>query len=180
MLKAPPSTVILETERTIMTPHQASDFEDCAAMWGDPAVTRHITGHASTRQEAWSRHLRNIGHWAALGFGYWVVRNKVDGAFLGEVGFADFQRAIEPPLGNRPEMGWVLCSTAQGRGLAHETVSEAAAWGDRHFLSDTTVCIIAPEHTSSISVARKQGFADMLTTTYMGTPTLVMARHKPE
>lgn len=180
MLKAPPSTVILETERTVMTPHQVSDFEDCAAMWGDPAVTRHITGHASTRQEAWSRHLRNIGHWAALGFGYWVVRNKADGAFLGEVGFADFQRAIEPPLGNRPEMGWVLCSTAQGRGLAHETVSEAAAWGDRHFLSDTTVCIIAPEHTSSISVARKQGFADMLTTTYMGTPTLVMARHKPE
>lgn len=178
MLKAPTTSLTLETERTIMRPHTLPDFDECAAMWADPKVTLHITGRACTQQESWARHLRNIGHWSALGFGYWVVREKSTGIFLGEVGFADFHRAIEPPLGQFPEMGWVLCTAAQGRGLASETVTAASAWGDLHFSANKTVCIIAPEHTGSIAVATKQGFKHKHVASFMGEPTRVMERPK--
>lgn len=179
MLKVLAKTFDLETERTIMRPHIVSDFDDCAAMWADPAVTLHISGRSSTRQESWARHLRNIGHWSALGFGYWVVREKSTDLFLGEVGFGDFQRAIEPPLGAIPEMGWVLCTAAHGRGLASEVATAACAWGDTHFSADKTVCIIAPEHTSSINVAQKQGFERKHMASYMGEQALIMEREKP-
>lgn len=178
MLNVPATTLVIETERTYMQPHKLSDFEECAALWSDPKVTRHITGRASTRQESWARLLRNIGHWTALGFGYWVVREKSTDRFLGEVGFGDFNRTIEPPLNNIPEMGWVLCTHAQGRGLANEAATSASAWGDHNFSADTTVCIIASEHAASVALARKQGFERKHMATYMGEPTLVMERRK--
>ncbi|MCR9238560.1 MAG: GNAT family N-acetyltransferase [Alphaproteobacteria bacterium] len=179
MLKVPAKTIDLETERTTMRPHTLSDFDDCAAMWADPAVTLHISGQPSTRQESWARHLRNIGHWSALGFGYWVVREKSTGNFWGEVGFGDFQRAIEPPLDAVPEMGWVLCTAVHGKGVASETARAACAWGDQYFSADKTVCIIAPEHAGSISVALKQGFEHKHITSYRGEQTLIMERQKP-
>lgn len=148
-------------------------------MWADPAVTLHITGRPSTRQESWARHLRNIGHWSALGFGYWVVREKSTGLFLGEVGFGDFQRAIEPPLDAVPEMGWVLCTAAQGKGIANETATAACAWGDQLFSADKTVCIIAPEHAGSINVAQKLGFEHQHMGSYLKQQTLIMERLKP-
>ena len=50
--------------------------------------------------------MRYSGHWAILGFGYWVVRDTQSGRFLGEVGFADYHREIEPSLHGTPEIGW--------------------------------------------------------------------------
>lgn len=35
---------VIETARTILRAHRLDDFEDYAAMWADPAVTRFIAG----------------------------------------------------------------------------------------------------------------------------------------
>ena len=59
----------LETPRLSLRGHRVEDLEDCAAMWGDPQVTRHIGGRPSTKEEVWSRLVRYVGHWALLGFG---------------------------------------------------------------------------------------------------------------
>ena len=98
---------VLETERLKLRGHRLDDFPACAAMWADPAVTRHIGGKPLSNEESWTKFLRYFGHWALLGFGYWVVEEKATGNFAGEVGFADYKRNIDPPL-NSPEMGWVL------------------------------------------------------------------------
>lgn len=168
--------VELETARTRMRPHILSDFEDCARMWANIAVTAQITGRPSTKAESWARHLRHIGHWKALGFGYWVVIEKATNSFLGEVGFGFFQRDIEPTLGEYPEIGWVLSPSAQGLGLASETAEAATRWGDRYFTTSKTVCIVVPEHGPSIRVAEKQGYKTIGTGTYMGGPTLMLER----
>ena len=34
----------LETERLILRAHAVADFADCASMWADPDVVRHIGG----------------------------------------------------------------------------------------------------------------------------------------
>jgi RimJ/RimL family protein N-acetyltransferase len=164
------------TERTRLRAHRVDDFEPMVAMWQDEAIYRHITGRPSTASETWSRLLRYIGHWHALGFGYWVVEDRVNGHYIGEAGFADFRRDMDPPLGPEPEAGWALVSSVHGCGLATEVMLAAHAWMDAHNPHDHTLCILAPEHAASIRVAEKCGYAHAYDTTFAGSPTSVMKR----
>ena len=176
---APPLSEIvpvLETERLTLRGHRADDFADCMSLWTDPEVTRFIGGKPSTREEVWARLLRYAGHWTLLGFGYWVVAEKATGRFLGEVGFADFRRQIEPSLDGVPEIGWVLAPHSHGRGYATEAVRAALAWGDGHFGPIRTACIIAPENGPSIRVAERCGYREFRRTTYKDQPTIMFVR----
>jgi RimJ/RimL family protein N-acetyltransferase len=166
----------IETHRLILRGHTLEDFEALHAMWTEPDVYRYITGRPSTREESWSRLLRYIGHWTLLGYGYWVVEERATAAFVGEMGFADFHRDMDPPLEGRPELGWILKKSAHGKGYATEALTAIAAWGDAHFGEKETACMIAPENTASIRVAEKIGFVEKLQTTYKGEPTLVFYR----
>jgi hypothetical protein len=69
---------ILETERLTLRGHRLDDFGPYAAMWADPVVTQHIGGKPIPEEESWTRFLRQAGHWALLGFGYWVVEEKAN------------------------------------------------------------------------------------------------------
>ncbi|MBB3020082.1 RimJ/RimL family protein N-acetyltransferase [Microvirga lupini] len=166
----------IETNRLILRGHRLDDFADYMALWTDPEVTRFIGGRPSTREEVWGRLLRNVGHWASLGFGYWVIVDKETGRFLGETGFANFRREIEPSLDDMPEIGWALAPHAHGRGYATEAVGAAVAWGDAHFGSRRTACIIAPENAPSIRVAEKCGYREFSRTTYKDKPTIMFVR----
>ncbi len=141
-------------------------------------MTRFIGGRPFTQEEIWARLVRYVGHWVLLGYGYWVVTDKKTGCFLGEVGFADFKRDIEPSFEGMPEIGWVLAAHAHGRGYATEAVRAAIAWGDDHFKASRTVCIIAPENRSSIRVAEKCGYREFLHTTYKDKPTIMFVRDR--
>jgi len=168
----------LSTPRLKLRPHRISDFDACAQMWADPSVVRHISGIPAERSETWSRLLRYIGHWHAMGYGYWVIEDKASSTFLGEAGFADFKRQMEPPLGNRPEAGWVLTRSAHGRGLASEAVAAMLGWADRHLESQSTVCIMDPGHTASRRVAEKSGYHFSHMAELRGEKTMVMERMK--
>src|ERR1700749_5163245 len=121
---------VIETERLRLRAHPTHDLGGGGAMWGDPVVTRYIGGKPFTREEVWARLLRYAGHWAMLGFGYWVVRDAQSGRFVGEVGFADYHREIEPSLLGTPEVGWALDPSVHGRGYATEAVRAALGWAD--------------------------------------------------
>ncbi|MGO4571509.1 GNAT family N-acetyltransferase [Microvirga sp. 2TAF3] len=156
--------------------HRTDDFDDCLAMWADSGVTRFIGGRPFTQEEVWSRLLRYVGHWSLLGYGFWAVEEKATGAFLGEIGFADFKRTIEPSLEGMPEIGWVLIPKAHGKGYATEAVRAATAWGDTHFGEARTVCIISPENLPSIRVAEKCGYREFLRTNYKDKPAILFRR----
>ena len=167
---------VLETARLKLRGHGLPDFISCAARWADPQVTQFIGGKPLTGEESWARLLRYVGHWSLLGFGYWVIEEKETGKFVGEVGFADYKRDLQPSLDGIPEIGWVLCSQEQGKGYATEAVRAATAWGDVHFLPGKTACIIHPENTLSVRVAEKCGYRQAQSTTYKGRPTLMFTR----
>jgi RimJ/RimL family protein N-acetyltransferase len=174
---------VIETERLRLRGHRPEDFADCAAMWADPVVTRYIGGKPLSEEDVWARTLRYVGHWAWLGFGYWVVEEKSTGNFAGEMGFSDWKREIEPSLKDVPELGWVLATRVHGKGYATEAVRAAMAWGDANIRTaqlaiGKMVCIIHPEHQRSIWVAEKSGFKEVLRTTYKGEPTILFARQK--
>ena len=172
----PPPT--LETPRLRLRAHTADDFADYAALWAAPEVVRYIGGEPSSRQTSWARLLRQVGHWQLLGFGYWLAHDKATGRLVGEVGFANFERDIDPPLGAIPEAGWVLSPWAHRQGYAMEAMTAALAWSDAT-LRTSLVCIIDPDNAPSLRLADRCGFRERHRTTFMGDPTIVLARAAP-
>lgn len=169
----------LETDRLRLRGHCRDDFDALARIWADERVVRFISGRPSTRGESWTRLLTYMGHWQAVGFGYWAVEDRESGAYIGDVGFAELKRDITPPLEGIPEIGWVLAPEAHGRGLATEAVAAVLAWGDQFFSDDLTVCLFDPQHVASIRVAEKNGFSKRCDATFRDQPTLVMQRTRP-
>ena len=167
---------VIETERTILRPHRLEDFGAYATMWADPVVARFIGGKPRTREESWMRFLRHAGLWSLLGYGFWAIEEKATGHFIGEAGFHDLKRDMEPSIEGIPEAGWALASHAHGQGLASEVVGRALAWGDEAFARARTVCIIDPENTGSLNVAAKCGYKELLRTTYHDAATILLER----
>lgn len=148
--------------------HVLRDFADCVELWSDPLVTRHIGGRPFSREEIWARLLRYAGHWALLGFGFWRVEEASSGRFVGDVGFADFQREMTPSFGDTPEMGWALAPWCHGRGMATEAVRTALTWGSQRFGPIRVGCMIEPDNASSLRVAEKCGFREFRRSFYRG------------
>lgn len=147
-------------------------------MWAEPVVYRYISGKPTSRSDAWTRLLRYVGHWELLGFGYWVITDQANDQYIGELGFANYQREIEPSLEGIPEIGWALAPAAHGRGLASEAIAAILSWADQHFAEPTTACMIHPDNKASIRVAEKSGYQLWTETTFADDPTLLYRRDR--
>jgi RimJ/RimL family protein N-acetyltransferase len=78
----------LMTERLRLRGIRGSDFEDYAALYADPEVTRFIgTGETWDRGRSWRHMAFAIGHWQLQGAGVWVVEEQTSAAFVGVIGF---------------------------------------------------------------------------------------------
>jgi RimJ/RimL family protein N-acetyltransferase len=165
----------VETDRLILRPHTIADFPASAALWGNPDVTRFIGGKPSTREEVWARVLRYMGHWTALGYGYWAVVEKGSDRLIGEVGLSDFKRDIVPAI-DPPEVGWAFAPDAQGKGYATEAVQAALTWGEARLSAQRMMCMISAENERSIRLAVKCGFREFARTTYKDAPTCLFER----
>jgi len=171
----PPDVPVIETERLKLRGHTLEDAPNVTELWSNAQVTRYIGGKSLTAEECWARLLRYVGHWSLLGFGYWVVQERATSEFVGEVGFSDSKREIEPPLG-AVEVGWVLKPSKHGLGYATEAVQAVLDWGRERFGSSPVACLIHPEHHASIRVAQKCGFTRRQLGIYKGDPTLIFDR----
>lgn len=167
---------LIETARLIIDGHTAADFEALAALWAAPDTVRHIGGRPSTRQESWQRLLRYCGTWPLLGYGYWAIRTKADGRYIGDLGFHDMCRAIDPPIFGTPEAGWVFARAGQGQGFAGEALAAALSWLDAQGHHPRSVCLISPANAPSIRLAEKHGYARHRTVSYMNEETLLLTR----
>ena len=169
---------VLETERLILRPHSADDLVDCVTMWRDPQVVRYTIGSESPPQRTWLRLLAYRGLWSLLGFGYWAVQNKSDGRYIGELGFADFHRNLNPSIDGIPEIGWALTPQVHGRGYATEALRTVIAWGDANLSASRTVCIIHRDNAVSFRLARKLGYLIELRAATDEEPHVLLARDR--
>ncbi|WP_323118292.1 GNAT family N-acetyltransferase [Burkholderia alba] len=167
---------VIETERLILSGHRLEDFDSSRAMWADPDVTRLIRDQPYTKEECWFRLLRYVGHWTLLGFGYWAIRDRHTGRFIGEAGFADAKRDMVPALGDVPELGCALTSAAWGRGIAREALGAVLDWADARLAVERTVCLIGPDNHFSIRLAGEFGYREIARTEYKAQPILLFER----
>ena len=168
-----PNIPVVETDRLRLRGHAVEDASKVRALWSSPEVTRYIGGKPLTDEECWSRLLRYVGHWSLLGFGYWILEERATGEFVGEVGFSDYKRDVEPALGAVPEVGWVLTPPKHGMGYATEAVHAVLDWGRARFGPSPVACLIHPDHQASIHVAQTCGFKKRQLGTYKGNPVLI-------
>lgn len=167
---------VLETERLLLREQRLDDFDRHAAMLADPQVYRFVGNKPAAREEAWRKLIGCAGLWSILGYGYWSVERKSDRAYIGQVGFADFKRDMQPPIEGIPEMGWLLSSDAHGEGLASEAVAAGLRWADEALGGCEITAIIDPGNAGSIRVAEKAGFSSREEASYKGEPILLFRR----
>ncbi len=147
---------VFETQRLTLAPHTRADFPAMVALWGDPVVVRFIGGQPATEEEVWARLLRYSGTWALFGHGFWAVRERWGGDYVGDVGFLEARRTGVAGFDGAPEIGWSLNARHHGKGYASEAVQAALGWGAARF--DRCVAMIDPENAPSLAVARRCGF----------------------
>ena len=164
------------TERLLLRGCRADDFDDFAALWGDPKVTQFIGGQPSDAGDSWRRLLGVAGHWALFGFGFWLVEERGSGRFAGQVGLARLNRGLGQGFDDVPEIGWVLAPWCHGKGYATEAAQAALAWGERELAMTRAVCMIDPVHRGSLRVAGKTGFTRFAETTYKESPVILLER----
>ena len=167
---------LIETARLRLREFQASDLEPQAAVLRDEEVVRYLGGNPHSREDAWRRMAAARGLWEMLGYGYWCVERREDGAYLGQVGFADYKRDMIPSIEGLPEMGWIFAPHAQGRGYASEAVAAAMAWADEVLGRHELVAIISHGNAASIKLAEKAGFSLREEAVYNGEPILLFRR----
>lgn len=141
------------TERLILRPHRAEDFEPFAAMMAEPEVARFITlnGEAQSRSDSWRILAAIIGCWTLRGFGMFAVEEKATGCYLGRVG--PWQPEGWPGF----EIGWGLSGAAQGKGYATEAARAAIDWSRQTLGVGRILHIIHPDNRPSQRVAERLG-----------------------
>ncbi len=168
----------LETERLVLRAFRAEDLDPLAAMWSDPEVVRYIGGHALSREDTWRRSLAACGQWPYTGWGYWIVELKSSGSVIGQAGFADFKREMEPSIEGEPELGYVFSPSVHGQGIAYEACSRALDWADANLGASSYPAIISPDNIASVRLAERLGFLRAADATYRGESIALFHRRK--
>lgn len=170
---------VLETPRLRLRGHRATDLESAMVLWKSPEVYRFITGEPLNRQEVWLRLLRYAGLWDFLGYGYWAVEERDSGAYVGQMGFADFQRGLVGFDGRYPEAGWVIDPAHAGKGYATEGMLAACQWLDASGAHQRSFCMIGQDNARSIRVADKLGYRFGLDANFGDDVVAVYTRDNP-
>ena len=168
-------TTTLITERLTLSPVGVPDFEDLVKLWGDPVFAASIFPAPLSSEDVWFRLLRDIGHWEALGYGNWAIRETATGAYVGSVGVLDYRRLLDPPF-DAPELGWGGAPRFQGKGMAFEALSAALAWCDDALNAPRTVCMISPDNAPSHALADRAGYVRYADAVYKGEPVVLLER----
>ncbi|TPG15345.1 GNAT family N-acetyltransferase [Sphingomonas oligophenolica] len=165
----------LVTARLTLRAHHIDDLDACAALWGEPAVYRYIGGKPPSREEVWHRVLRYIGHWSAIGYGYWLAQESATGRLVGELGVIDTRRDTVPSFAGTPEVGWALSGWAHCQGFAREALDAVLGWIDSRGIA-RTMCIIDPANAPSIGLAERVGYRFLTEGVYRDAPTRLYER----
>ena len=166
----------IETDRLILRVIELDDFAEYADMLADQDTFRFSERGAMKGDEAWTRLLRQVGHWALMGWGLFAVEEKASGRLVGEVGLGDFRRDLGAPFQGVPEAGWTIAPEKRGLGYATEAMNAALAWIEERLGAERTVCLIHVDNEASLRVADKLGYRQFGAHTYRGYDALMFER----
>jgi len=166
----------IKTDRLILAPPTAEDFEAFARLWTLPEVYHYILGSPRPKAQSWAAFLGLFGCWAHLGYGMWLLKRRDTGVMIGQVGFLSALRGHGAGFDEYPEAGWLFEASGQGQGYAHEAMTAALGWFDGAGRADRCVCMIDPANAASMRLADKLGFAKTRLSPYEDTQLQLFER----
>ncbi len=140
----------IETDRLVLRPPQADDFEGWAANMADAESARFIGGQ-QPRAVAWRGFLTMAGSWAIQGFGMFSVIEKSSGQWIGRMG------PWFPEGWPGREVGWGLARHAWGKGYAMEGAAACMDFAFDQLGWDDVIHNIDPENAPSQALAKRLG-----------------------
>jgi RimJ/RimL family protein N-acetyltransferase len=140
----------IETERLVLRPTSAQDFDAWAVAMEDPETCRFIGG-VQPRALAWRGLLMMAGAWALQGFAMFSVIEKASGRWVGRVG------PWQPEGWPGPEVGYTIARPAWGKGYAPEAAAAAMDWAFESLGWTQIIHAIHPDNLASRRVAAKLG-----------------------
>ena len=170
---------VLETDRLVLRGFRSDDLDAITAMWAMPEIVRYIGGVPMTREQSWTRLLRQIGMWSVMGFGFWAITEKASGRLIGEAGFHEMRRALTPSIEGTLEAGWGLLPEFHGKGYATEALNAMWSWIGANHPGLPITCIINPRNAASIGLAERHGFREFARSSYQGSEVVLLRRIVP-
>lgn len=166
----------VETDRLVLRVLGLQDFDDYFAVAADPETFRYSHRGGMSSDEAWTRLLRQVGHWSLLGWGMFAIEEKATGRFVGECGLGDFRRGLGADFDGIPEAGCTIAPWAQRSGYATEAMQGALDWIEGKLDPARTVCLVHHENKASIRVAEKLGYRRFAVRSYRGFEAVLFER----
>lgn len=139
----------IETGRFRLRAPTLGDFPAFAEI--DCSERARFIGGPESREDAWFTFTGLVAGWMLHGHGGWTITEKDDDTPLGFV-ILGFE-----PGDHEVELGYLLCETAEGRGVATETARAVRDWAGSVLNLGGLVSYIDPENTASARVARRLG-----------------------
>lgn len=138
---------VLHTPRLTLRAPEMADYPAFRAFYAsDRAAT---VGGPLSEREAWAKFAGMAGHWALMGFGWFIV-DDTEGA----CGFVGVHR---PPHYQAMELGWALYEGGTGKGYATEAATAIRDWARETQNPPQLVSFIDPANADSQAVARRLG-----------------------
>ncbi len=140
----------IETERLILRPVQAEDFEPMCAMMADEETARFIGG-VMPPSAVWRSLCTLAGAWTIRGYSMFSVIEKSTGTWIGRLG------PWQPEGWPGTEIAYALTKAAHGKGLAHEGVSAAIDYAVDILGWDEIIHCIDQKNAPSLRLADRLG-----------------------
>lgn len=138
---------VLVTDRLILRSPRVNDFDAYAGI--ACAERGRFFGGPMTREAAWADFASMTGGWLLHGHGLWTIG--------GADGVSGFVLLGFEPGDTEPELGFMLCASAEGRGIAFEAASAARDHAFDTLGWDSVVSYIDAGNASAIALALRMG-----------------------
>jgi RimJ/RimL family protein N-acetyltransferase len=143
----------IETARLRLRRWRPDDLESLLRWYSNPEIIRHLGITTVSRREGERALERTMAHWDEHGFGQWAVEEKSTGKLIGRAG-PSFHRLWPED----PEIGWLIDTPWQGRGLATEAGGASLRFVFETLALPRAVSICTEENAPSRRVMEKLGF----------------------
>jgi RimJ/RimL family protein N-acetyltransferase len=144
----------LVTERLILRPPVAEDFDPYAQLLADESTARFIGG-VQSRADAWRGFLTMAGAWVMQGFSFFTVVERASGQWVGRVG------PMKPEGWPGTEVAWSLGAAFHGKGYATEAATAAIDWAFDYLGWTEVIHTIHPDNVPSQAVAARLGSVNL-------------------
>jgi [ribosomal protein S5]-alanine N-acetyltransferase len=143
----------LETDRLVLRELMIEDLDALYTLYQDAEVRRYYPDRVRSYDETKREMGTMIADYSNYGYGLWATIDKASGRFIGRCGLIPWEVGGELEV----EVAYLLDKDFWGRGLGFEAAQASVQYGFEVAGLPCIVCMMLPENTGSMAIAKKLG-----------------------